>query len=308
MTRMGEAMLAQVQARQTRYGAVPLAEFLRSFRKAHDRMQQLTQQVRAIDAGLGYVRKGKHQVVAGLIKSGLPVQQAVSAFQQAQQRVRRAGTHPAEPPHLAVTLVRHAMDTKSVDLADQRMVSAEKALLRRGIPAGPATRGAAKSLLGSPNLEAAADRFVELCGWLQPLVGRDENLLRYAARLMPVQSSPRQLAQRCQVAARMLAQGGYANQGRIDATSVALAALSSDDTALGAVVTRFADIVRRIVQGQMGSPSSAVNPALELTACPGSPEEAVATAQALALQLSEGGRPTGEAFELACSLAKRVAF
>lgn len=308
VTRLAGMLLVQGQVRQAKLAAVEVGEFVKTLRKAEAKMQQLTQQVEAIDQELGFVRKGRHQVVAGLIKSGLPAQQAVPAYQQAEQRARRIGGHPAEPPHLAVTMVRHAMDTRDVGVAEQRMRAAEAALLRRGVPSGPVTRGAAKSLLGFPDLEVAAARFVELCGWLNQLVAGDPGVVRYAARLMPVKSDPRELALRCQAAAQMLHRAGYGNGGRVDPTAVALAAMSTNPNALGGVVSRFIEILRLVSQGQVGSRTSNINGALELTACPGTPQEVVATARDLSLRLSAGGRSSNEAFELACSLAKRVAF
>lgn len=309
VTRLGEAVLFMGQPRLPRYGALPIAELARSVRKADSKMGALTEQVRTIDAGLGFVRKGRHQVVAGLIKSGLDAQQAVAAYQQAQQYTRRPDAHPAEPPHLAVTLVRHACDTKNPVVAEQRMRAAEGALLRRGLPSGPQTRGAAKSLLGFPDLEAAASRFVDLCRALGPIAGADPSLLRYAARLMPVQAAPVQLAQRCQAVAASLVHGGFHRLIHVDATTVALAAMARDDGSVQAVVARFLEIWQLLRQEQQWmSGTTLAQGAVELTACPGTPQEAVATARALAAQLSAGGRAAHEAFDLACSLSKRVAF
>jgi hypothetical protein len=309
MTRLGQSVLEHGRPRLQRYGSVPVAELLKTVRRAEAKMQQLAEQIQTIDAGLGFVRKGRHQVLAGLVKSGLGAQQAVQAYQQAQQYTRRADGHPAEPPHMAVTLVRHACDTKNPAVAEQRLRAAEAALVRRGIPSGPQTRGAAKSLLGFQDLEAAASRFVELCRAVNPLIGSDPNVMRYAARLMPAQATPAELAQRCQAAAAVLIRAGFLRYPHVEGTAVALAAMARDAASVNAVAARFLEIVQALRPDEQWVGASAVEQgAMELTACPGTPQEVAATARALSTQLAAGSRTRQEAFELACSLAKRVAF
>lgn len=257
ITEAGRRAGSGLRARIDRYGKADFREFVKRFRKADNGMAALAEQQRAVLAGIGIVRKGRASISVSLLKSGLPVDEALARWQQAKNAPPR-GVLPVEAPHLAAAVVREGVRQEAsggdADRAAGQLERAFEALVAAGMPRLPVVRGAAKSIVAMPNLPAAARRFREIVAALQTQRVPLENATRYAARLVALPCNPPEILARVRRASDLI--------GRpIGEAVVGLVAMSPDVQSLAPNAARFLEFTtelraRRAFRGDV--PDSAV--------------------------------------------------
>ena len=308
----GSRAAGAIRARWARYANEPLAAFLKKFRKADRAIEALTEQVEYLARHLPPIlaEKARPGVVTGLLKTGLPPKEAIRTYQEALGKTQMG--QASERPGLALAVVRNRGAGEPLESVAGRLKAAKKLLARRAFD-GPALRGAAKSLLPFGNQEAAADRFLAFCNQLsvQQVAANGDKQLKLAARLMPVSGEPHEVVRRCRHAADLLQKelpGGLADLAPV---AVSLGALAPQLAAVPAVVKRFADLHRLLVQERAfsGPPPASV---ADLLASPGTPEEIVDVLKSVLRSLDGGKSPAhfGDSahWDIACGLAKRYAY
>ncbi len=304
LTHLGWRVRGQLKIRLERFKDASLKAFLAAFRKAEGKMRAFATDVALLDHNVGYVRKNREQVIIGLVKTGLPPDQALGAYKQALTSVHA--------PDVAVTCARNASggDTR---LAQMRLNNAQAALMRAGFPHTPIVLGAAKSLLPFNPPEAGIPRFVELWRRIEQTFGRNEVNFKFVSRLMPAEGTPAEVVGRVATAAAALV---YQAQSRdrsarrpdVRAAAVALASMAKTHDAVPGLVQRFRQIEHELVTAGLSAPHNVENDALECVACPGTPQEVVATVGALCTQLAQGRQPQRNDVSIAASFAKRFVF
>jgi hypothetical protein len=304
LTHKGWRVRGQLKMRLDRFGEVPFKSFLHTFDKAEAKMFAFSNDIAALSAGIGYVKKNREQIVIGLAKAGGPAAQAIGKYNQA------IGTVTA--PDVAVTCVRNAEAFGGPQGAAARLREAQGALRRAGFPATPIAMGAAKSLLGFA-IEAGALRFVEIHRRLQQAFGpHDEVLIKYTARLMPAFGTPADVVGRVIAAASSLVyqrpSGERAHPRDVRAAAVALASMVKTQDKVPEIVARHRQIEAELVRAGISVIHNVEADALECIACPGTPQEVVATVSALLTQLASGRQPQRGDVAVAVAFAKRFAY
>lgn len=302
LTHKGWRVRRQLKIRLERFGESSLKAFLASFDKVENKMRSFANDIGQLSQNVGYVRKNREQVVIGLMKTGVPVPQALGAYQAGMQAVGQA-------PDVAVTCARNAGTFGSPAQAASMLRHAQAAMLSAGFPNTPIAMGAAKSLLAYQPPSSGVSRFKEIFARLQHMLGGAEITYKLAARLMPAHGTPTDVVRRAVNAATLLNQYPTRVGGNRDVrmASAALASMVRGDNALEDLVKRFRDIEAELARAGVSTPASAEGDALECVACPGTPYEVVDTVAALVSQLSAGRRGDRSDVAVAVAFAKRFA-
>jgi hypothetical protein len=300
ITRKGQRVLGDLGIRLSRFAGHPLATFLKPFEKTDAKMRAFSQEVSTLADSVGYVRKGKVQVVIGLAKTGLPAQEAFSVYQSALQGTRA--------PDVAVTCARNAAQAGSPAHVAGKLGACHQALLKAGFPNLPIVQGTAKALLPFSPPDAGIPRFVELWNRMKQVYGQSDDVYKYAARLMPAAGTPAEVVERVVHAARILGASLH-DRASLGRASVAIGSMVREDAAVPATCARFVEIERGLVKARLcGTQAEAEAHALECVACPGTPDEVVAVVGALSRRLASGGRTPDEALTIGAAFAKRFAY
>lgn len=304
LTHKGFRVNAQLLPRLSRFADVPLGSFLRTFDKSEGKMLAFAKEVATISGNIGYVRKNREQIVIGLAKVGTPAAQAVRAYSTALQ--------VTNAPDTAVVCARNAAPFGSTQEAARKLAEAQAALRRVGYPPTPIVLGAAKSLLGFA-LEPGVLRFVEIHRRLQQAFGRSEEVfIKFTSRLMPATGMPAEIVGRVVAAASSLVYQAPARERAhprdVRPAAVALASMVKTQDQIPEIVKRFREIEAALVRAGVSVMHNVENDALECIACPGTPEEVVATVSALLAQIASGRQPQRGDVAIAVAFAKRFAF
>jgi hypothetical protein len=301
ITRKGHRALGELATRIARFAGQPLSAFLKPFEKVDAKMRAFSREVTTLSDNVGYVRKGKTQVVIGLVKTGLPAQQALGVYQNALQGTRA--------PDVAVTCARNAAQEGSPAHVVHKLGACHQALLKAGFPNAPIVQGAAKALLPFSPPSAGIPRFVEIFNRMKKAYGQSDDVYKFTARLMPASGTPAEVVGRVMQAARLLGYSLHGRRASLGRASVALASMVREDAAIPGICTRFVEIERGLVAARLcGSEAEAEAHALECVACPGTPQEVVAVVGALCRRLASGGRTSDEALTIGAAFAKRFAY
>jgi hypothetical protein len=299
ITQLGMRVRAELKLRLARFGEAPFASFLKAFEKTDAKMTSLGDEIAKLSYHVGHVRKNKDQVVIGLVKSGLPANQALAAYHESMQHTFA--------PDVAVTCTRSAVAFGGTAIAAQMLQRATQALYSEGFPHTPIVSGAAKSLLAWNPPESAAPRFVELFRGVNQLdPRRGDARYKLTARLMPAFGWPREVIARVVRAGHLLAASPPATGDALK-VGVALASMVKSDDQLPALVERYLAIARELVRSGLSHPSAVEDHALECVACAGTPDEVVASVRALCRKLA-GQRGLGDPMAVAVAFAKRFAY
>lgn len=301
LTHKGWRVRGELKLRKERFK--DFKSFLHAFEKSEAKMLAFSNEIAALSAHVGYVKKNREQVVIGLAKTGVPANQALTAYHAL------CSTHT---PDIAVVCTRNAANFGGTLGAAQRLREAQHALRRVGYPPTPIAMGAAKSLLGFA-IEQGALRFVEIHRRLAHALGNphDEKLIKFTARLMPAAGSPADIVGRVVAAASslVLQVPNREISGRdVRACAVALASMVRTQDAIPELVARFRQIEAELVRAGISMLHTAEADALECVACPGTPAEVVSTVGALMRQLASGRQPTRADVAIAVAFAKRFAY
>lgn len=299
VTQKAGAVTRALQPRLARFAGTPLKAFLASWGKMDAKMQAFAAEIHAIDGGIGHVKKNRHQVVIGLTKAGLPSARAVDLYTSAHDSVGN--------PSDAVTLTRNAQQFGGPQKAAKRLRMAEGALRKAGFPMTPVVVGTAKSLLMFEPIEKGMQRYVGLKRALDKQLGTAEQNFKFTARLMPAAGEPQDVVQRVAVAADALRRNRGPQRGNERAAAVAIASMVRNPTQIAEAVARLRDLSQRLVSAGLANGDDATDLALECLACPGSPEEVVATVRSLAFHVSRGGERDPGSTAIAVAFAKRFA-
>ncbi|MDF2696037.1 MAG: hypothetical protein K0S65_4420, partial [Labilithrix sp.] len=196
LTHKGWRVRGQLKPRLARFAEVPFKSFLHTFDKTEAKMFAFGNEIAALSAGIGYVRKNRAQIVIGLAKVGGPSAQALGTY--------NAALRSTNAPDIAVICARNAGTLGGTESAARRLQEAQAALRRVGFPSTPIVMGAAKSLLGFA-LEPGVLRFVEIHRRLEQAFGRGQEILfKFTARLMPATGTPADVVGRAIAAASSL--------------------------------------------------------------------------------------------------------
>jgi hypothetical protein len=298
ITRRGADVRRELELRLARYGAAPLAAFLKAYDKATSKMQVFSGDIASLARGIGFVKKNPHQVVIGLAKSDAPPGQALKTYRGMMQLTNA--------PDAAVTCTRNATAFGGPELAQQRLKKAQGALRRAGFSLEPVVLGAAKTLLPFEPLETGAERFRQIHRLVTgERMAQGELAIKVTARLMPADGTPEEVVRRVRLAQGQLHQAS----GRAElTTAVALASLARSADAVPELVARFCQLEAELVRAGVCRPASAGAHALECVGCPGTPTEVAATVRQLIAQLAAGREATGADVAIAAAFAKRFAY
>lgn len=299
ITQKGGAVARALQPRLARFTGTPLKAFLASWAKVDAKMQAFAAEIHAIDGGIGYVKKNRHQVVIGLSKAGLPAAQAVGMYTSAHGSVGN--------PSDAVTLTRNAQQFGGTQKAATRLKAAESALRKAGFPMTPIVIGTAKSLLMFEPIDKGMQRYIGLKRALDKQLGMTEQNFKFTARLMPAAGEPNEVVQRVAIAADALLRHRAPQRGDVSSAAVAIASMVRNPTQIAEAVARLRDLSHRLASADLTTSDEATDLALECLACPGSPEEVVATVRSLAFHIAQGGERNPGSTAIAVAFAKRFA-
>lgn len=299
VTGKGGAVARAIQPRLARFAGTPLKSFLASWAKVDAKMQAFADEIQAIDRGIGHVKKNRHQIVIGLAKTGLPSPKALHVYRSAHGQTAS--------PFDAVTVARNAAQLGGPTQAAQRLQAAENALRHAGFPMTQLVIGTAKSLLLFEPLEKGLHRYVALKRALDRQLGLAEQNFKYTARLMSATGEPNEIVQRVAFAADALQRQRGLQRGDDTAAAVAIAAMVRSPGQIAEAVGRLRDLAYRLVTAELASGDNATDLALECLACPGAPEEVVATVRSLAFHVSRGGERNPGDTAIAVAFAKRFA-
>ncbi len=303
LTHKGWRVAGQLELRLQRFADAPLKSFLHAFDKTEAKMLAFSNEIAALSAGIGYVRKNREQIVIGLAKTGGPTKQVLASYNSAMGST--------QAPDAAVTCVRNAAAHGGPAGAAKRLKAAQGALRRVGFPPTPIVLGAAKSLLGFAP-EPGVLRFVEIHRRLEQAFGRNEILVKYTARLMSATGSPADVVGRVIAAASSLAlqtpSRERAHPRDVRGSAVALASMVKTQDQIPNIVARFRAIEAELVRAGISVMHDVEAHALECIACPGTPQEVVATVSALLGQVASGRQPQRGDVSIAVSFAKRFAY
>ncbi|HWO18732.1 MAG TPA: hypothetical protein VNO30_08145 [Kofleriaceae bacterium] len=298
ITRRGASVRRELELRLARYGAAPLAAFLKAHDKAASKMQAFSGDITSLARGIGFVKKNPHQVVIGLAKSDAPPGQALRTYRDMMQLTNA--------PDAAVTCTRNATAFGGPQAAQQRLKQAQGALRQAGFPLDPVVLGAAKTLLPFEPLETGAARFRDIYRLVtDERMAHGELAIKVTARLMPADGTPEEVVERVRLVHSQL----HRAAGRAELTTVvALASLARSAEAVPELVARFRELGAELARAGVCRPASADAHALECVACPGTPAEVAATVRQLIAQLTAGREPTGADVAIAAAFAKRFAY
>jgi hypothetical protein len=303
ITHKGRRVLGELSVRIARFAGTTLRAFLAQLEKADAKMAAFSQQVEALSNHVGYVRKGKANVVIGLVKSDLPAQQVAGLYAQALSQSRA--------PDVAVVCTRNAAREGGAAQVVHKLGAAYQALLRAGFTPAPIVEGAAKSLLPWNPPDAGVPRYLELFQRLQRAGGAGDNLHKFASRLMPAAGSPAELVHRSLRAGHVLSQAPMPvvrRQPGLSRASVALASMVRDDASVDGLCVRFIEVERALTAARLCLAEVSEAHALECVSSAGTPAEVVAVVGALAARLSGGRQITDEHLTIAAAFAKRFAY
>jgi hypothetical protein len=302
VTARGAEVVTQLALRLDRYGAHPLAAFLKNYDKVDAKMRAFAAEIETLTHNIGYVKKNPHQVVIGLAKTGVPAAQVVGTYRAAAQR-------SGGMTDVAVTLTRNAQQFGSTDAVAKRLARAQQLLRQAGYQATPVVMGVAKSLLPFEPLETGLARFRELCSLLSTTIGASgDSVLKAAARLMPAKASPGACVQFVQQVTNQLVRQPSANrQTPMLATAVALASMVDQSEEIPPLVARYRAIEDALARRRISHPAHAGDDALECVGCPGTPVEVVDTVASLLARVAARREPGRADVAVAVAFAKRFA-
>lgn len=296
-----QRLLAALHPRLARVGDEPLSVFMKRFTKASERMAQAADAAHAIARGIGDVRKGKSQVVLGLMKTGLAPARAVADYDAAMVLSRHVDARSR--PHVAVSIVRAARGG-SVEQGRARLAEATQRLRDRLRDVGGEGRGALARAVVAHDGPHAIDRAIALCGVVGAAFRRasSDDVERLAGALMGARGEPDAIAARLgTVSARLSAP--RRKHPRHPAVAVGLTAALDGVGSVDDAVARFEALCQALSTSELRH-YDALDLALALGSCPGSPAEQVA----LILQLSTALAPEDERVRMAAALARRFAY
>jgi hypothetical protein len=302
LTIKGYRVRRSLKVRLGRYGAATLKAFLASFEKIETKMKVFSGEIATLSQNIGFVKKNREQVVIGLAKTGKPAGHALGTYHTAIREVGHAD--------VAVTCARNAEQFGGPSYVVARLRYAERLLLSAGYPNSPIVLGAAKSLLIFDPPEKGLPRFKELMHLLHPVLGRDEMVFKYAARLMSASGTPTEIVARVVAAGQSLQQipSRVPTNPDLRATSVALASMVKNTEAIPALINRFRELEALLVESGLCLGQSVEGDALECIACPGEPAEVVDNVAILAEQVARGRPPARGDITIAVAFAKRFPF
>ncbi len=306
LTQKGARVEQQLALRRERYGAHPLAAFIKQFAKTEAKMASFSSEIATLSKNIGYVKKNPHQVVIGLAKTGMPAAQALDAY--------NANMRAVHAPDVAVTYARNAAEHGGAQAVAERIRAAQRALRNAGFVESPEVMGAAKTLLPYP-IEEGAQRFKAIFNAIAASGVADGQFplaVKCTARLMPADGSPSEVVQRVSAAVNALRRFpvGYP-QGHEGMLATALASMVRDLPAVGQLVVRLREVEAALMLAGVCGAATVNQTALECVTAPGTPAEVADTVQALAYQVAaknERAQPNAADVAVAASFAKRFAF
>lgn len=291
-----------------RFQGKSIDDFLKRLDKSDAALEQLAHNAAQLNGALASVPRGRHHVVTGLLKSGLPPQQALQAFQQGMQ-LNRLG-EKNEPPQLATALVRSATQERhELHLEAQRLAQAVGLLAQR-YGNTPAVRGAAKTLLPFPDLRAGLARFDQLRGGLLHLRFDPEEALKGAARLMGLKATENDLLQRVNAALHLAYQGPLRQHPRRDWSALVVAATAPDLAAVPAMHQRLLELSQAYTRHKLPHNTKPHDLALDGLGCPGTPPEVAATILRIAERLARQEQRAVDRphLDMASAFARQITF
>ncbi len=306
LTQKGARVEQQLALRGERYGAHPLAAFVKQFDKTEAKMASFSSEIATLSKNIGYVKKNPHQVVIGLAKTGMPATQALGVY--------NANMRAVHAPDVAVTYARNAAEHGGAQAVAERIRAAQRALRNVGFVESPEVMGAAKTLLPY-RIEDGAARFKEIFNAVAASGVADGEFpiaVKCTARLMPADGAPAEVVQRVIAAVNALRRFpvNYP-QGHEGMLATALASMVRDLPAVGQLVERFRQVEVALVKAGVCNSAMTNQTALECVTAPGTPAEVADTVKALAYQVAtknDRAEPNAADVAVAASFAKRFAF
>lgn len=272
ITELGWRAAVALHTRYGRFADAPLEDFVRPFLRAERGMERLGQSTQALRTALGSFR-GSELALVGLLKTGLPPQDALGRWRAATNRLPRQGLMAVERPHLAVAMVRIA-GAGPLDAADRQLVAANRALRHAGFPETPVVRALGRLVAAAGDPGAGAERLRRLAAGIGAAAG-DEGL-KAAGRMLTAPGSADEVLVRYARAVK----GGHAVP-----VSATLAACSSSVHGLELLADRWRELGKELVERRAFRAGRVPASAVELVAVGGTPKEVVETVRQLVAHL-----------------------
>jgi hypothetical protein len=298
LTLRGRQVATDLQLKLSRYGSFPFATFMKAFDKADAKMAALVKDVETLHRSVNGSAKHPHQVVIGLVKSGLPPDQAVHSYASAMRK--------NYDPGAAVTVARNAAAHGGAHEVEQRLKAAEQVLHSFGIPLTQVSRAAAKSLLPYDRLADGATRFKDFARRLQTAqLTSGDFTYKIVPRLMPANGTPDEVMRRVKTAFDGL-------PAKLDpehhvTCAAQLAAMTDDEQVVTQLANRLTEIVKELVHRKLYRAPNGVLDALECVGCAGTPAEVVETVVTLYNKLGGASQVT-DRMAVAVAFAKRFTY
>jgi hypothetical protein len=303
---LGRRMVQAIGVRMARCAQEPLPSFMKRFRKAEAQMATMGQAAQRLESGVGTVVKGKTQVVMGLMKSGLPVENALRAY--AQSAPMATWVPPKERPHMAVAYVRGAARSGSLQAEATRLNEAMDLVRRQMLAGGDQIKMLARSLVAFPQPAEGLPRLRALLEALRAQGVTGEDRSRAAARFMSAAGEPAELAARLKQVGNLLARTPVGSHPKRVALTLALAAAITQPGAEHAAVARYLSVAQALATAKLPRGCDAYELAIDLTPLPGEPAELIHVLGQASLHFSGGAQPSAQHVQLAAAFAKRFIF
>ncbi|WP_394836936.1 hypothetical protein LVJ94_08515 [Pendulispora rubella] len=303
ITHRGRSMRHELEIRLARFEPVAFSVFLKVFDKTYAKMDAFVKNLAAVSQDVPPVRKHRAQILVGLIKSGLPAQQATGTYREVLRH--------NQPPDVAVLCARNAGKFGNMANTMGALQRVHRALVQAGLRDSQELASAAKALLAYEPPESGVGRFLELVRGVGQLFPNSAFLVyKYAARLMPSTGTVPEIVRRVSIAVQLLLPRGnlVPDQAKV---AVALASMVQAEDVLPGFVERFFQVRQLLAHDAGNQPAMAVDYALECVVCPGTPEEVVSLVRSLARRITEERAQVTDprdATAMAVAFAKRFAY
>ena len=310
LTAKGARVQGQLALRIDRYGAYPLAAFIKPFDKTEIKMTAFGGEIATLSNNIGYVKKNPHQVVIGLAKMGMPATEALGTYRSTMSAVHA--------PDVAVTYARNAAAHGGTQAVAEKLRVAQRALRQVGFEESPEVMGAAKTLLPYGSMTQAAERFKALFNGVAGISMRNGLFeiplaVKCTARLMPADGTPDEIVQRVVHTVETLRRHPAKHIPQLGESmlATALASMVREVSAIEPLVERLRQVEAELIRAQVCDSITANANALECVTSPGTPVEVVSTVRSLAAEVAtQSGRdhPSAADVSVAVSFAKRFAY
>ncbi|WP_394847281.1 hypothetical protein LZC95_07420 [Pendulispora brunnea] len=303
ITHRGRSMRQELEIRLARFEPVEFSAFLKVFDKTSAKMDAFVKNLTALSQDVPPVRKHRAQILVGLVKSGLPAQQATGTYREVLRH--------NQPPDIAVTCARNVGKFGNMANTMGALQQAHRALVQAGLRDGPELASAAKALLAYEPRESAVARFLELVrGLTQLLPNAGALVYKHAARVMLSAGTVHEIVRRVSMTLQLLfsRRNLLADEVKV---AVALAGMVQTEDVLPGFVERFFHLRHLLAHEAGNQPALAADYALECIVCPGTPEEVVSLVRNLAWRITETRSQSTtpqDATAMAVAFAKRFAY